>query len=310
MPAGFRNLFARGVGLGVRFGLGIVSSNLGFSWDAHNTILGSVLDEDLTMRSTSPLLGLSTLGNTAPMLSSGGTCGFILVDPRAADPSICRGIIGGGGARFCSKDPDRCTAQSHWVKVWTKRSEMSKGFYIINRRKNHVYAEPCLLFEEFLGCDENLTGVLDEENYNLDSCVTIMKALEVNGKAKGVEEEREEEEDERRTRAVVAVAKTPKRSGMGARMLDGDELGYGQQDDEEDLELRGWDFDFIQIWGEIGKRTPNAPYLSLHAGIEYALACVQTLEGNVSSKLEFKRGGGGGSCESSRDRRFRCSRQG
>jgi hypothetical protein len=49
--------------------------------------------------------------------------------------------------------------------------------------------------------------------------------------------------------------------------------------------LRGWDFDFIQIRGEIGKRTPNAPYLSLHAGIEYALACVQILEGNVSSSL-------------------------
>jgi hypothetical protein len=111
-----------------------------------------------------------------------------------------------------------------------------------------------------------------------------MKALEVNGKAKGVEEEREEE-DERRTRAVVAVAKTPKRSGMGARMLDGDELGYGQRDDKKDLELRGWDYDFIQIRGEIGKRTPNAPYLSLHAGIEYALACVQTLEENVSSSL-------------------------
>jgi hypothetical protein len=111
---------------------------------------------------------------------------------------------------------------------------MSKGFYIIDRRKNHVYVEPCLLFEEFLGCDENLTGVL-EENYNLDSCVTILKALEVNGKAKGVEEEREEEDDERCTRAVVAVAKTSKRSGMGACMLDGDELGYGQRDDEEDL---------------------------------------------------------------------------
>jgi hypothetical protein len=44
------------VGSGVRFGLGIVSSNLGSSWDAtHNTILGSVLDEDLTMGSTSHL---------------------------------------------------------------------------------------------------------------------------------------------------------------------------------------------------------------------------------------------------------------
>ena len=57
------------------------------------TILGSVLDEDLTMGSTSPPLGLSALSNTAPMLSSGGTCGFILVDPRAADPSICGGIM-------------------------------------------------------------------------------------------------------------------------------------------------------------------------------------------------------------------------
>ena len=283
VPAGFRNLFAGGVGSGVRFGLGIVSSNLGSSWDAtQNTILGSVdLDEDQTFGSTSPPVGLSTPDNTAPMLSSGGTCGFILVDPRAADLFICGGIIGGGGARFCSKDPDRCTAQSHRVKVWNKRSEMSKGFYIIDHRKCQVYVEPCLLFEDYRSCDENLTGVL-EENYTLESCVTIMKALEVNGKAKGVEEERGEEDDERRTRAVVAVAKTPKRSGMGARILDVDNVAYGQREDE-DLEVRGWDFELIRIRGEIGKRTPNAPYLSLYAGIEYALACLQNLEGNVTT---------------------------
>ena len=99
------------------------------------------------MGSTSPLLGLSTFGNTAPMLSLGGTCGFILVDPRAAEPKICGGIIGGGGARFCSMDPERCTAQSHRVKVWTKRSKMSKGFYIIHHRKSQVYAEPCLFYK-------------------------------------------------------------------------------------------------------------------------------------------------------------------
>ena len=285
VPAGLRNLFAGGGGSGVRFGSGIVSSNLGSSWDAtQHTIMGSVLDEDMTMGSASPLLGLSTLGNTAPNLSSGGTYCFILVDPRAVDPSICGGIIGGGGARFCSKDPDRCTAQSHRVKIWVKRIDMPKGFYILDQRKSQVYSEPCLLFEDYLRCDTNLTGVL-EENYNLESCVTILKALEVNGKAKGVGEEREEEDDERRTRAVVAVAKTPKRSGMGARMLDGNELDYGQQGEEEVLESSGWDYDVIQIRGEIGKRTPHAPYLSLHSGIEYALECVQTLEGSVSSSL-------------------------
>ena len=82
VPAGLRNLFAGGVGAGARFGMGRVSSNLGSSWDAHNTILGSVLDEDLTLGSTSPMLGQSTFNNTAPMLSSGGpvVCGD---SPRA-----------------------------------------------------------------------------------------------------------------------------------------------------------------------------------------------------------------------------------
>ena len=62
VPAGFRNLFPGGVGSGVRFGMGIVSSNLGSSWDAtHNTILGSVLDEDLTMGSTSPPVTTASL---------------------------------------------------------------------------------------------------------------------------------------------------------------------------------------------------------------------------------------------------------
>ena len=123
--------------------------------------LGSVLDEDLTMGSTSPLLGLSTFGNTAPMLSLGGTCGFILVDPRAAEPKICGGIIGGGGARFCSMDPERCTAQSHRVKVWTKRSKMSKGFYIIHHRKSQVYAEPCLFYKVGVSMKTASLGLLE-----------------------------------------------------------------------------------------------------------------------------------------------------
>ena len=189
VPVGIRNLFTGGVGAGARFGMGIVSSNLGSSWDANsNTILRSVLDNELTLgsplSSTSLTLGPS-INNVAPMLSSSGTYGFILVDPKEALSFICGGIIGGGSVRFCSKDPDSCAAQSHRVKVWSRRSGMEKGFYILDRKKNQAYVEPCLSFADYQCCNETLTGVL-EENFTLESCVTMMKALEDNGKSRGV----------------------------------------------------------------------------------------------------------------------------
>jgi hypothetical protein len=130
--------------------MGIVSSNLGSSWDDNsNTILSSVLDDELTLGS--PVSGsLLTLGpsinNVAPMLTSSGTYGFILVDPKEAHSFICGGIIGGGSVRFCSKDPDSCAAQSHRVKVWSKRSGMEKGFYILTvRRTRRMWSLVCAL---------------------------------------------------------------------------------------------------------------------------------------------------------------------
>jgi hypothetical protein len=119
------------------------------------------------------------------MLSSNGTYGFILVDPKEAHSFICGGTIGGGSVRFCSKDPDSCAAQSHRVKVWSRRSGMEKGFYILDRKKNQAYVEPCLSFADYQCCNETLTGVL-KENFTLELCVTMMKALEDNGKSRGV----------------------------------------------------------------------------------------------------------------------------
>jgi hypothetical protein len=74
------------------------------------------------------------------------------------------------------------------VKVWSRRNDTEKGFYILDHRKNYMYMEPCLFFADYKCCDENLTGVL-KENFTLESCVTILKALEVNGKSRGAEEE-------------------------------------------------------------------------------------------------------------------------
>jgi hypothetical protein len=45
------------------------------------------------------------------------------------------------------------------------------------------------------------------------------------------------------------------------------------------------DFDFIKIRGEIGKRVPTAPYLSLYAGIDYLVECIRTLEETIIWKL-------------------------
>ena len=68
VSAGIRNLFAGGVGAGARFGMGIVSSNLGSSWDANSsTILGSEMDKELTL--AAPESGtLSTLGLSSTKL--------------------------------------------------------------------------------------------------------------------------------------------------------------------------------------------------------------------------------------------------
>ena len=83
------------------------------------------------------------------------------------------------------------------------------------------------------------------------------------------------------------MANTPKRSGVGARMLvdDNDEGYYGQRGDEYVSGEDGLDYDFIKIRGEIGKRVPTAPYLSLYAGIDYSVECIRTLEETIIRKL-------------------------
>ena len=103
---------------------------------------------------------------------------------------------------------------------------------------------------------------------------------------------KEEEEEEQRLRAVIAVAKTPTRSGVGARLLDNDNdnddddgARYGQRSDEYALGEDGLGFDLIKIRGEIGRRVPTAPYLSLYAGIDYTVECIWAIEETLTRKI-------------------------
>jgi hypothetical protein len=143
-----------------------------------------------------------------------------------------------------------------------------------------------LKYCNFLQCnDDGLTAVLDE-SFSLESCITILKGLEENGKANvnsgvGVEAE------EQHIRAVVAAAKTPRR-----RLLKvGEDTTFSgddpiiMEDEKGRAEVEWLKFDVVQIQWVIGTRLALAPYLSLHGGLESAFKTLLTLEGVVTTGI-------------------------
>ena len=231
------------------------------------------------------------------------------------DNAICCGVVG-EGSRFCSKLSRDCAIRDHSKRKMYSALEMEDGYYINDLGSGRAFGEPCLPLGATLRSPTFSDLLTDGEGKTLETWTTIFRHLSDRAKdaeaasptsPRGGRMMTMDEEDRGLAKFYTAL-KAPGRVALDTlnspKRMKFDDVGM--EDGEDDvgegsvvfgpLLAAATDarFDHLRtslalVKGELGSRATEAPYATIHGGLQGALTALATFESRLDSKASSGR---------------------
>jgi hypothetical protein len=223
---------------------------------------------------------------------------------------ICCGVVG-EGSRFCSKLAGNCVVRDHWSKKMYDVMEMEDGFYINDAGVGRAFGEPCLPLAAALRSPTFKDLLEDGEGKTLETWNTIFRS----DRAKDAEAaaftplrggRTTNDVEDRGLIKFYTALKTPGRVALDSlnspkrvRYNDGgmDEDGdgervspaFGATSATKDARFDHLRTSLALVKGELGTRASEAPYATIHGGLQGAFTALAAFEERLDSKASSAR---------------------